>query len=177
VPHRGWSCIDIYDDGEDGEELHRVCEMCETQLIRYVHVMQHPDWEGKLEVGCVCAGHMEEDYEGARKRETAFKSRRKGRAHWLERRWRRSAAGNPYINANGFNVVVFRRGSGWTARIIHRATDLGWMLKKDYETAEEAALAAYDAMPEMKAAVRKEEKRLQEEEERLLCGEHEETTE
>jgi hypothetical protein len=150
VPHRGWSCIDIYDDGEDGEELHRVCEMCETQLIRYVHVMQHPDWEGKLEVGCVCAGNMEEDYEGARKREAVFKSRGKGRAGWLNRKWRQSRAGNPYINANGFNVVVFRWGEAWSARIERRTSGRQWSLQHPYETAEAAALAAYDAMMDMK---------------------------
>ena len=48
---------------DDLEAPDAVCEMCETQEIRYVHHMQHPDYPGVLGVGCVCAEHMEEDYE------------------------------------------------------------------------------------------------------------------
>jgi hypothetical protein len=61
VPHKGWQCIDI----EDLEEPCHVCEMCEVQIVRYVHTMFHPDY-GTLEVGCICAGYMEQDLVGAR---------------------------------------------------------------------------------------------------------------
>ncbi|GHV93821.1 hypothetical protein AGMMS50293_01410 [Spirochaetia bacterium] len=33
VPYKGWTCIDV----EDIEEPCLTCEMCESQLIRYVH--------------------------------------------------------------------------------------------------------------------------------------------
>jgi hypothetical protein len=68
VPHRGWSCVDVEDLGEPSE----VCEMCEQAQLRYVHVMRHPEWEGELRVGCVCAGRMEEDYKRAVQREAEF---------------------------------------------------------------------------------------------------------
>jgi hypothetical protein len=154
VPHRGWSCVDIYDDGEDGEELHRVCEMCETQLIRYVHVMQHPDWEGKLEVGCVCAGNMEEDYEGAKRREVDFKNWSARRRNWLGRRWRLSEKGNDFLNTGGFNVVVYQRGDGWAARVKHG--DRCRVSQLPYKTADEAKLAAFDEMTEMQSGAAKE---------------------
>jgi len=35
--------------------------------------MTHPDWPDVMHVGCVCAGHMQEDYAAARKREAAYK--------------------------------------------------------------------------------------------------------
>jgi hypothetical protein len=38
-----------------------VCEMCESQTIRYVQHMEHPDYPDVLKVGCICAGHMEEN--------------------------------------------------------------------------------------------------------------------
>ena len=41
VPHKGWRCIDVEDLGE----FDSVCEMCDTQEIRYVHYMQHSDYE------------------------------------------------------------------------------------------------------------------------------------
>lgn len=55
LPHRGWHCVDIEDLGEPQVE----CEMCESQTIRFVHHMEHPDYSQVLEVGCICAGHME----------------------------------------------------------------------------------------------------------------------
>ena len=67
VPHKGWSCIDIDDVGDDFV----TCQMCETQPVRYVHTMEHPDYPDTLDVGCVCAGNMEQDYEAAREREAS----------------------------------------------------------------------------------------------------------
>ena len=58
VPHRGWACVGI----EDLEEPAQFCEMCESVEIRYVHLMEHPDYPETLGVGCICAEHMEEDY-------------------------------------------------------------------------------------------------------------------
>jgi len=83
---------------EDLEEPSMVCEMCEIQEIRYVHYMEHPDYPDVLGVGCICAGYMEADYEGARRREQSLKSNgrrrtmaripstrshRRGRDRWL----------------------------------------------------------------------------------------------
>ncbi|MBO1518817.1 hypothetical protein J3U76_04035, partial [Oceanisphaera sp. DM8] len=68
VPHRGWHCVDIEDLGSPQVE----CGMCESQSIRYVHHMEHPAYPEVLEVGCVCAGHMEEDVAAARTREASM---------------------------------------------------------------------------------------------------------
>ena len=48
--------------------------MCETQEIRYVHHMEHSSYAGQLGCGCVCGGRMEEDYEGAQRRELVFRN-------------------------------------------------------------------------------------------------------
>ena len=50
-------------DVEDLGKVDAGCEMCETQEIRYVHHMKHPEYPGSLGVGCVCAGKIEDDYE------------------------------------------------------------------------------------------------------------------
>ena len=55
VPHKGWACVGVEDLGEPGQ----ICEMCETQDIRYIHYMEHPEYSHILEVGCVCAENME----------------------------------------------------------------------------------------------------------------------
>jgi hypothetical protein len=51
----------VYDGG--GEE--RFCEMCE-EAIRYVHVMEHPEWPERVEVGRYCARSMKRQYVPAR---------------------------------------------------------------------------------------------------------------
>ena len=124
VPHKGWSCIDIEDLGEPSA----ICEMCETQDIRYVHTMTHPDYPGQLGCGCVCAGRMEENYEGARQREKIVRNAASRKRRWLSRDWRVSGKGNPYLNTDGYNVVIYpsRSNSGqqiWGFRVTNRATD------------------------------------------------------
>ena len=139
IPHKGWTCVDIEDLGSPDH----VCEMCELADVRYVHVMEHPAY-GALRVGCICAGHMEENLVGARKREAAFKSTRKRRARWLTREWQTSRAGNQYLNADGYNVVVFPVDGAWGAKILDRETGWGRTLKRPCVT--DAKLAAFDAL-------------------------------
>jgi hypothetical protein len=146
VPHRGWQCVDI----EDLEEPSHVCEMCEVQVVRYVHEMFHPDY-GTLLVGCICAGHMEQDLVGARQREASFKQRLSRRANWLRRSWRLSSTGNEFINTqDGFNVVVFRNSNVWGARFIDKATGYTRFSQRPYESSNAAKLAAFDAIARYK---------------------------
>jgi hypothetical protein len=146
VPHKGWTCVDIEDLGEPSA----TCEMCETQEIRYVHYMSHPEYEGQIGAGCVCAGRMEEDYEGARRRETALKNATSRKSRWLGRTWRTSRAGHPYINADCYNVVVYERSTpplpSWGFRVTNRKT--GYMLnsRRPYPTEDAAKLRAFDAI-------------------------------
>lgn len=147
VPHKGWTCVDI----EELQEQEHLCEMCEARHVRFVHVMEHPTYPDTLRVGCVCAGHMEEDLAGARKREAGFKNDRNRRQRWMGRTWRLSPSGNEFLNTNdGFNVVVFPKGSIWGARVEHRASGYHRSSKLPYETCDRAKVAAFDAMIDMK---------------------------
>jgi hypothetical protein len=64
VPKRGWICVGI----EDLRGERTTCEMCGVKAIRFVHYMNHPNYDD-LAVGCVCAGHMEQDAAAAETRE------------------------------------------------------------------------------------------------------------
>ena len=98
VPHRGWICVDMEDSGG----VFNTCEMCEVQEIRFLHTMEHASYPGRLVCGCICAGHMEEDYAAARKREKVLVNRARRRLNWPDRAgWRVSARGNPYIQWAG----------------------------------------------------------------------------
>jgi hypothetical protein len=76
IPHKGWECVHVYELDRGDQQT---CEMCETAKIHFVHVMRHANYEGELEVGSVCAGHMQEDLAAARERESEFKRRKRPR--------------------------------------------------------------------------------------------------
>jgi hypothetical protein len=75
VPHKGW--IDLY--VTDHEDQTFTCEMCKTALVRYVHTMEHPDYPEQLQVGCVCAENMSDDYVGPKRREDEVRNAAKRR--------------------------------------------------------------------------------------------------
>ncbi len=108
VPHKGW----LFLDAIDTEAAESTCEMCGNEHIRYVHVMAHPDYAARLNVGCICAEKMSNDYVNPRLRERKLRSaaakrvRDKKRAEEMKetRRdainsavWRESKKGNPYL--------------------------------------------------------------------------------
>jgi hypothetical protein len=83
LPRKGWECVDMEDLGEPDE----ICQWCDRQEIRYVHIMAHAEVEGTTRVGCVCAEkHMGDEY--ARPREGQFKRELRQRKREEERRER-----------------------------------------------------------------------------------------
>ena len=108
VPHKGWDCVDVVDLRADGgpadETDYATCQMCGNEKIRYVHVMTHPDLAENLEVGCVCAEKMSNDYEGPKRREAKLRNRAVRRKRWRQRKWRVSAKGNNFLKSNGDNL-------------------------------------------------------------------------
>ena len=146
VPHRGWSCVQI----EDMEEPTQLCEMCESVEIRYVHFMEHPDYSETLGVGCVCAEHMEDDYENPRRRETALRSKAQRRKTWSKRQWRISYKGNTYLNTEGFNLTICPNadfnGPYWRVRVTHRESRQSQLGHRRHPTKDAAKNAALDAL-------------------------------
>lgn len=117
VPHRGWACVGDYDLGPDPDGM-MVCEMCERQDIRYVHVMEHPDYPDHLEVGCICSGNMGNNYRAPVERERRMKRAAKLRSDYLALQWRTSQKGNPYLKVrSGAHAVVFPKRNKWSAKV------------------------------------------------------------
>ena len=139
VPHRGWQFRDFDDLGD----LVGICEMCETQSIRYGHHLEHPDYPHVLGVGSVCAEHMEEDYTAAQERERRARSLADRRARWMKAEWRTSRKGHPYINRHGFSIVLYRVPDGWAYRITERESERPWR-GSGYAGVDKAKLAAFE---------------------------------
>lgn len=147
VPHRGWVCVGIEDVGSSAE----VCEMCETQEIKFVHIMEHGSYPTPLRCGCVCAGAMEGDYAIAKRREGELRKRLTSRERWMRRPWRVSAKGNPYFNKDGFNAVVYQTGAVWRALLsVNNNTVDGQPIRhfspRYYASMDDAKAALYDAL-------------------------------
>ncbi|MEA2898149.1 MAG: hypothetical protein QOJ84_3764 [Bradyrhizobium sp.] len=143
IPHKGWSCVGVEDLGAP----EATCEMCETQEIRYVHTMHHPDYLTELGVGCICAERMEDDYLRPRQREKALRSAAGRKKRWLSRAWKVSARGNPFINTDGFNITIFHNADdSWGGRIEERETGRSVVSKRKYQSEDAAKLAAFDGM-------------------------------
>ena len=140
VPHKGWICIDIEDLGSPQV----ICEMCESQTLRYVHYMEHENYPDVLEVGCVCSGNMEGDINAARVRESSMRSRASKRKTWLSRKWKISKNGNEYIDVDGFRTTVYIRRGKWAATIRSLEVQSVQHSRKSYETIQQAKLSAFD---------------------------------
>lgn len=143
VPHKGWECVDVEDLGEPQVE----CEMCESQTLRYVHHMQHPNYAEVLQVGCVCAGHMEGDVNASTAREQTMKSRAAKRVRWPGRLWKVSRKGNPNIKADGYHITVYPRSGGWAftlADVLDR--NRVFHARRNYLDIRTAKLAAFDSI-------------------------------
>ncbi|OJX14294.1 MAG: hypothetical protein BGO77_08305 [Caedibacter sp. 37-49] len=142
VPHRNWQCYEVEDLGQPSQD----CEMCEREVVRYVHRMNHAN-HPSLNVGCICAGHMEGNLEAAKSRDKELRSRTQRRANWLALKWKTSKNGNPYIKTrannldnNPHHVVITKSGQRYSASI-----DKSY-INKWYNTLDEARLAAFDQL-------------------------------
>ena len=109
--------------------------------------MTHPDYADELNVGCVCAEKMEDDYVRPRLREKALRSTTGRKKRWLSRKWQTSARSNAYINTAGFNITIYGNGDGtWGGRIEESDTGRSVASKRRYPTENAAKLAAFDGM-------------------------------
>ncbi len=143
IPHKGWTLEDVYDTVDDDESPdernYETCEMCGNEMIRYVHVVRHPEVDHDFHVGCICAEHMTSDYVTPKRRERELRRKAVQRANFAKRKWKSSANGNWYLNIeNHFLLIYLDEGSGlWKGKIDER-----WG-KKKFETIREAKLAIH----------------------------------
>jgi hypothetical protein len=93
---------------------------------------------------------MEDDYEGAREREKTMRNAGARRQRWLSRNWRTSRNGNPFLNADGYNIVVYPAGKGWGFRVTNRESNATVPSRLPLPSLDTAKLRAFDAMIWMK---------------------------
>ena len=148
TPKRSWTCTGAEDLGSEGMTR---CEMCEREMVRYIHHMIHGDRNPlELDVGCVCAGYMmgeNDDPDSIRANVDAARRRVQNLENRTRRRlafpslsgWKISKSGNPYLNKDGHHFVFF------SSRYNHYSGSVdGIRMEHWYNTLSEAKLAAFD---------------------------------
>ena len=122
--------------------------------IRYVHIMTHPQYDGEIAAGCICAGHMEGDIEAAVRRDERMRKKSGVRRRLAARRknfpvlkgWREAPNGNMRLQKDGLLFRVFRDWGQWGSLIKNpdlSIDDVEWVDGR-FDTPEDAMLAAFD---------------------------------
>lgn len=157
ILHKGWTCVEMIDLGEDADdmdfetrksELYEQCQMCNQEGIRYVHIMEHPAYDGQLRVGCVCAEKMENDYSTPRERENAMKNRHYRKMNFLKRDWQSRANGYLVLKYKGKYITIMRSKFNQTEFGVAYNGEFIWHYQgrkiKDIRTAKLAAFEIFD---------------------------------
>lgn len=121
--------------------------MCGNEKIRFVHIMEHPQYPYEMYVGCNCAESMTEDYVNPKARELTMKNRASRRQNFLNQKWYRNSKGNYVLRYKGDYITVmpskYEKGFG-----IYFNNKSVWEYKGqkilDLDTAKLAAFGAFD---------------------------------
>jgi hypothetical protein len=109
--------------------------------------MQHSEYSDILEVGCICAGHMEENLRRAKYREDTIKRAGARRKRWPNLKgWYLSRNGNSVISKDGYRVTIFKRSGYWSGAITNERTGSETFAKRKYPTEHAAKLGAFDGV-------------------------------
>lgn len=140
VPHKGWLHIDVEDLGEPNE----TCEMCEQQLIRYVHLMEHPEYPHILRVGCVCAENMSDDYKQPKSLERKAKNRNRYIRDWMEVKWLIDRSGQHFCRKGNrkFGVTLQEGKSDCRYRIFALPSKKLLATERGFDTLDDAKLGS-----------------------------------
>ena len=96
------------------------CEMCGTARIRFVHVMEHDNFDEVLGVCIDCATGMTGDTVNPGLIEKQVRKKSEVRDNWLAGHWYLSARDNWVTQVNGVNMGVFPvkfQNGMWACRI------------------------------------------------------------
>jgi len=143
VPHKDWVCEGVEDLGAPDS----ICQMCESQPVRFVHYMSHKDYNQILECGCDCAGHMEGNSARADSRDKSMRNNAARRRNFPNLKgWKVSAKGNPYLRKDGMSITIFKKKLRWLFVINHPKFRDGIFSQRQYISEIQAKQAAFDMM-------------------------------
>jgi hypothetical protein len=106
VPNNGWICSGMINLREDDPETELGNVRNGKEGIRYVHIMEHPQYPQTVRAGRVCAGKMENDYAVPWQRERELLNRHNRKMTFLKREWQYRQNGNYVLKFKGECLTI-----------------------------------------------------------------------
>lgn len=149
-PHKGWICLNVMED----EERDGVCEMCGEPGLRWLHELEHDDQKLNVNVGRVCAGHLQENYDNPKDLERLAKNKSNRKKTFLAFPWKRYTdpkTGASFISdTKKAEIRITHDSRGWLISDFHRKSDLKhFKHKHDKVTLEDAMSDLFEIYDEL----------------------------
>ena len=123
-PHKGWTCNNV----SEAEESDGSCEMCGETGLRWIHELKHLTQGLSVDVGRVCAGHLQEDYDKAASLQRLALNKSKRKKTFLAYPWSTHIHTDKgtlyYIKTRKAEIRVTHNDRGWLISDFHRRSDL-----------------------------------------------------
>lgn len=150
IPHKGWYLVDVIDVRGNGQSIsetkYEKCMMCNNEKIRYVHIVSHPHFSDSLNVGCVCAEKMTNDYVNPKAQEKKLRNKAQRRSNWLNKNWKYSAKGNIYLKFKDNLITIIRDSK---TKKYKCCVNNVWG-KKLFSSIDEAKIATFEGLEYLK---------------------------
>ena len=145
VPHKGWVLVGFEDVKDDPNADYETCEMCGNERIRFIHIVEHPEYNRTLRVGCNCAERMTDDYTTPREHENYLQKRAARRRNFLRQEWYRNVNGNWVLKYKNDRITAIER-NGRFGFVFHNQWTWEYRGKTimDLETLKLAAFDKFD---------------------------------
>ena len=144
APRDGWFCEEVI----TMPDADFICELCDYDRIKYVHVMVHPQWPDKFHVGCVCDGTMSSDLLAAKERDDEAKRREARRRSFMKKQWEEHPAGYMVLPKTRNNITAEK--DSFYGKEFYKVSIDGepyqWWENHRIETLEDAKAVAFEVL-------------------------------
>lgn len=150
-PHKGWVLFDVEDVRLDGQismayAPYETCDACGREEIRYVHILEHRNYDRQIRVGCNCAEKLTDDYINPSARERELRNRASRYANWFNREWKSTLSGNIRLKTEGHELLIYRDKKTGKYRVKIDET----FGKKHFDTKVDAKEAAFKGIERLR---------------------------
>ena len=143
LPINGWRCV----DWEDTKAATSTCQLCGFTKVRYLHHMFNEITGDSLNVGCYCAGGMENNLCAAKERERAGVNRVNRRERFFSKEWEFYEEDGEMIGRTTYKKRNLEIMEDFIDYCYYRINHGYWY--GPYDTLDEAKEALFTAQDEM----------------------------
>ncbi len=142
APLENWRCVGVV----DGETADFICELCDCCKVRFIHVMVHPDYDGEIQVGCICAGIMEGNLVAAKARDDEARRKSQRRSNFRKKKWNENSKNEWSVKYKQRSVLIER--DAFLGRDFYKISidtdQYQWWDNRRIETLEDAKLCVFE---------------------------------